>query len=119
MDIFYAFSTDNEAAEAGRDFPLGNGVTLKIAKLANAAFIAKRRELIEEAGDLTDEASNQLLTRCMAHTTLVGWSGPLAFKGRPLAYSPENAEILLGVEEFRDLVLEIAGDADNFRVIPA
>ncbi len=121
MDIFYAFSTDNEAAEAGRDFPLGGGVSLRIAKLGNKAFVRKRQDLVAEAaaeGDMTDEVSDKLLTSCMAHTVLVGWSGPLAFKGRTLEYSPESAELLLGVPEFRDLVLEVSGNPDNFRVIP-
>jgi len=125
MDIFYAFSTDTNLANNGADLPIGGGVTLKVAKAGNDSYqgvlshLAKEnREALAAGGPEAEALSDALMATAIAHGILVGWEGPLAFKGEALTYSPENALKLLSVPEFRDLVVEFSVDPNNFRLKP-
>lgn len=129
MDLFAAFATNAKTEEEGRFFPMGDAEFL-IARSGNRSFqdqfslIWKQYEhqlkgsqaagASPEEKAFGDKLSFDLMGRVMARTILLGWKGNVRFKGQPLAYSAENAELLLGIKDFRVWVDNQAGEMKNY-----
>jgi hypothetical protein len=128
MDFFYAYSTDPKAEQEGREFDWGGGIKLKIARAHNATYsrlLASQYEankhILDQKETAEDQAaaeacSNKIMAYVMARSILLGWTGPVVFKGQPLPYSVANAEMLLSIKDFQSEVAKKAGDFRNYRV---
>lgn len=97
-----------------------HGVTLKIARANNSAFVQKYRTLIRpvrdemERGELSVDRDRELLCRALAGTVLVGWSG-LESEGVPVDFTEENAASLLFYDvDAREFIAGVAGKVDAF-----
>jgi len=124
MDIFKAYATSPALEREGKDCDFGD-VTFKIARSGGHQYnemLTKRFEAFKHMLDLKDtqeqrdaaeERSLKIMAEVMAHTVLLGWTGNVAFKGETLAYSKENAQMLLEVKEFQN---EIAKKAHDYRI---
>jgi hypothetical protein len=126
-DIFTMFSVDPKLEQEGKEFDFGGGVKMLIARSNNPTYqkmLNKLYEAHKHTLELKDTAeqlaaakdrSNQIMAEVMAHTVLLGWTGPVAFKGEKLEYSVANAKRLLLVEEFQKEVARRSDDFKNFR----
>lgn len=127
LDIFHQYAVDPKLEQEGKEFDMGGGVKMLIArsnnpryqKMLNKLYEAHKHTLEqkETAEDLAEakRRSNLILAEVMAHTVLLGWTGPVAFKGEILPYSVSNAKRLLEVEQFQLEVTKRADDFKNFR----
>jgi len=121
MDVFKRFATDETLENAGAWRDLGGGAKVLVARAGNrenTRMLKKQFEMHEQALKGDDEASealsDKIMTEIMAKTILLGWEG-IEFKGAPLAYSVENARMLLGVKDFKKHIAKIADDLTNFQ----
>lgn len=127
MDFFSAYAVDPKAEQEGRDFDWGGGVKLKIARAHNPAYsrlLASQYEtykhVLDQKDTVEDQAaaeacSNKIMAYVMARSLLLGWTGPVTYKGQPLPYSVANAEMLLAMKDFQNEVAKKAADFRNFR----
>jgi hypothetical protein len=92
------------------------GVTLRIARAGNDAFLTKYRNLIlgKDLDNISDKESREILCTAMAGTVLVGWDG-FEIDGEPVEFNEDNAASLLFHDELaREKVSFTANDIDNF-----
>ena len=54
------------------------------------------------------------MVKVIAKTILLGWEN-VKFKGEDLPYSLTNAEMLLGIKDFRREIVKLADDFDSFK----
>ena len=118
----YATSVSKEADGAWSQ-DLGDGLRLKVARLKNPNFrklyqrLTKPYERQIRNRTLDDATENSILAQCLAKTVLVGWQN-LVLDGEVVPYSTEAALKILsddGLSDFRDLVVDLASDAELFR----
>lgn len=100
----------------------GDGCRLLIARKGNAQYEKLLRRVMgpaqrkAELGRLTNEEARELFSGVMAKTILLGWEG-LTEGGRPVEYSPENAERMLKTYRlFYEMVDKLSEDAQLFRL---
>jgi hypothetical protein len=127
LDIFSQYATDPKSEQKGKPFDFGGGVTLIIARAHNAKYSRMLSNLYDAHKHTLDQKdteeqlaeakrrSNLIMAEVMAHSVLLGWTGPLAYKGEVLPYSVANAKMILEHEEFQREVAVRAGDFKNFR----
>lgn len=127
MDIFLAYATDPKAELEGKEFDWGGGLILILARAQNAKYnrmVTKQYEAHKHTLDLKDtpeqiaaaeECTRKIMAYVMAHSVLLGWKGSMMYKGEPLPYSIENAQMLLGIKDFQEEVARKSGDFRNFR----
>lgn len=122
LDIFKSFATDETAELEGKWIKLGDEAEILVARAGNKRYsklltqeYQKNKRLLDKKDDAAEELSVTIMVDAMARTLLVGWKN-LSFKGTPLAYSVDNAKLLLSVKDFRELVLGHASAAETFRV---
>jgi hypothetical protein len=120
-DIYQMFGVDETKKIGGIEIPMGQGVTVTVAKMGNPKFrerwqaITKpyQRQIDNETMD-SDEL-DKLMIQCVAETILVDWKG-VKVKGKNFPYSVKNAVTLLTeLEEFRDAVIGESRKLANFR----
>ena len=122
FDVFEKFATDETKEECGAVVSLGEGVSLTIARANNSGFL----KLIQEEADQVAEKmvalsekdaealDRQTMLEVLAKTVLLGWKG-VAYKGKIIKYSVDNAVKLLAHKDFRKLVMEHANDFEHYR----
>lgn len=127
MDIFHQYATDSALEMEGKEFDFGGGVTMKVARSYNAKYTRMLSQLYEAHKHTLDqkdtpeqiaageERSLKIMAEVMAHSVLLGWTGPVMYKGEPLPYSVANAEKLLLLKEFQKEVGRKADDFKNYR----
>jgi hypothetical protein len=127
MDFWSEYATDTKAENEGKEFDWGGGVKLVIARAHNptytrllASLYEKNKEALDKKSTPEDLAaaevlSNKIMAEVMAKSILLGWSGPVTFKGEPLPYSSANAQKLLELKDFQNEVAKRAADFRNFR----
>jgi hypothetical protein len=131
MDIFAEFATDPVAEETGRWIQLGDAEVL-VARAGNTAFnnmiqlerkkhqhtldLGEAKDASEDSKKAAKDLSFKIVGRVMAQTLLLNWRGNLKYKGEPIAYSRQNAEMLLQHNDFREKIAGMANDIANFRV---
>ena len=123
-DLLSLYATDVEKEQQGVwTDDLGGGMRLKIARLRNSNFkqlyqkLTKPYERQIRARTLDEATENRILNQCLAKTVLLGWEN-LTYAGQKLEHSLENALSVLSdprLVDFRDLVVDIASDAQFFR----
>jgi hypothetical protein len=126
MDIFTNYATD-EALELGGAPAVIDGAGFTLARLGNrkyARLLAKQIEansVVLDQRDTDEEAaaaqamSDQIMAKVLAATILLGWGEGISYKGQPLPYSTENAELVLSHKDFRAKVMAKAGEIDAYR----
>lgn len=121
LDVFAQFAVDEKKELEGVWQEIGGGAKLLIARAGNkkyARMLAREVEKHQRALDVKNEAADELSDRIMvdvlAQTVLIGWEG-IQYKKQALPYSVENAKMLLGVKDFRNLVSKLAGDFEAYR----
>jgi aldehyde:ferredoxin oxidoreductase len=70
---------------------------------------------LDLGGKVGQRVNDEIMVRVVAKTLLKGWEG-LSYKGAEVAYTYDNACLLLGHKDFRALVVEIANDIKTFLV---
>lgn len=126
MDVFAQYATDESKEAEGVWVTLGReddpkAPAILVARSGNKKYtkmitreVEKNQRALDLKNDAADELSDQLMISVMANTVLLGWKN-LEFKGAPLAYSVENAKVLLGVKDFRKLVARHSDDIELYR----
>lgn len=121
MDIFAQYATNETREVQGAwvehgdaKFLIGRAGNSKYIKLF-AAEIEKNQQLLDKKDDAADALSEKIMMKVMVETVLLGWEN-VSFKGKPLTYSKANAELLLGVKDFRRLVTKWSDDINNYKV---
>lgn len=122
FDVFEKFATDETKEECGAVVSLGEGVSITVARVNNSNFL----KLVQEEADRVAEKSIALseaeaealdkdtMLQVLAKTVLLGWKG-VAYKGKVLKYSVDNATMLLKHKDFRKLVMEHADKFEHFK----
>ncbi len=121
------FATDMGLEEAGAWVMVNDYIGLRIkVRRARADVVQKayQRILREELGDakvrkpedITTDQAERVAIRQIAETILVDWEGVTdADTGEVVPYSVEKAIEFLGVRDFREFVMQQAGDRDTFK----
>jgi len=114
----------NEVAEVeGVWIPLGDGGSIKVARLGNkeaqAAYRKIPREMrrLIETGKMDNKQAINFLASFLSGNILKDWKG-LVDKGKSLPkYSPEEgAKMMKKYRRFREKVWELSAEDDNFNV---
>lgn len=122
FDVFEKFATDETKEECGVVVSVGDGVSLTIARANNSGFLKLIQEeadrVAEKSVSLSDAAAEELDKEAMlvvlAKTVLLGWKG-VAYKGKSIKYSIDNAAMLLKHKDFRKLVMEHANNFEHYK----
>lgn len=122
MDIFDRFATDKKLELEGVVHQLDAESTVTVARWTNPAAMklnAKLRErylptLQSPDEDVVLEQNKAITIEVLATHVLLGWTG-LTYKGEDFPHSVSNATTLLKHEDFRELVLRVAMNSDNYR----
>jgi hypothetical protein len=122
MKIFKAFGTDTKKEQDGVWIDLGDGGSMKIARMGNPDYIKEFQRITKphrqaiRRGTLSEEVSQDLLVQAMAKHILLDWKGLKYNDGTDIVYSVEEAKKMLSsLKDFRDYVTEMANSAENFK----
>lgn len=121
MDIFSKFKTDESKERDGVWVPLEKDGRIRVARTNNPLY---REALVRKVSRYKTATTSKVIpeddwlnivNELVAETILVGWEG-ITEKGQPLPYSVENAKrVLTELKDFREIVLSIADNMDNFK----
>ena len=121
MDIFAKFATDEILEVEGRWVDLDKSSKIRVARMNNEKYqvefrkqYAENKATLEKGDEEADELAKQIFISVMAQTILVGWEG-IAYKGKAMKYSVENAKKLLQHKDFRVLVEAEASAFEGYR----
>ncbi len=131
MDFHALYATDPVLEEQGKVFDkeFGEGITMTLARTNNTTYTRIVTQLYEahkftldqkdteaqrKAGD---HRSDEIMVETLAKSVLLGWTGPVMYKGEPLPYSVANAMTLLRMKDFRKKVEQLAGKMENYRLV--
>lgn len=117
-----AFRTDENLEVEGVWVDLGDGGKVKVARLGNpqhrkvSQALGRPHQAQIRAGRLKPEVAEKLGIQATAQAILLDWEGIEDDDGKLIPYSQEKAlELLTELKDFRDTVLEIAGEMETFR----
>lgn len=121
MDIS-KFRTDATLEVDGVEIPVGDGLTLRIARAGNDKASAEYRRLTSDprvqmairTNTMDPAEMRRIVDEVYASTILLGWSG-LTEDGKEIPYSREKAKELLGIRDFRAMVQSLAETQELFR----
>ena len=121
MDLFSKFKTNEDKERDGVWVSLDGEGRIRIARTNNPlyreAMLRKmnRYKMAAKSKVIPDDAWLDIVNELIAETILVDWEG-ITEKGEPLSYSVENAKrVLTELKDFREMVLSIADNMDNFK----
>ncbi|MEE8598474.1 MAG: hypothetical protein V3S69_02985 [Dehalococcoidales bacterium] len=122
FDLQKEFATDEKSELEGAWEELADGARILVARVGNDRYTEKFKRLGKglqrqiDRGTLPEKKGRAIFIAIMVDTILLNWEG-LADKGQPIEYSKENATAMLTTyPDFRQLVWDIASDADLYRV---
>jgi hypothetical protein len=100
-----SLKVDPQRSNEGVWFDWTQGVRLLIARIGNASFDSRLRELMdgEKAAGNEDISRENLTMMAVAETVLLGWEGIEDDDGEPLEWSVETSYALLSDEALADL----------------
>ncbi len=123
FDLEKAFASDEDKTLNGVWHEVNYGdvkFSLKVAASNNPAYKRYLRRAMSTnrfAARTTSEASMKAMealhVKAMAHTILVDWKG-VVINGESKPYTAELGERVLGMDRFRDLVEDLAGDFEAY-----
>jgi len=121
MDLFAKYKTDESKEREGVWVPLDGEGRIRIARTNNPlyreAMVRKvnRYKMAAKSKVIPEDDWITIVNELIAETILVDWEG-ITEKGQPLPYSVENAKrVLAELKDFREMVLSIADNMDNFK----
>lgn len=117
-----AFHSDPTKSEQGVWVEVANGFKLRVARMDNIRYKLAMKSLgkpfaaqLRHAATEDDEKTvKKIMIQAMAKTVLLGWEGLEDDEGKTIPYSVEECEKALSVENFFNLVRELAADQSNF-----
>ena len=122
LDIFKEYATDEKLELGGVTKELGEG-KFTIGRARNDNYLkfygdlqAANADKLRLGGEEAKKLSEELLLEVYAKTILLGWEN-VAFQGKKLPYSTENAIKLLRVKDFFAVVNTWAHDIANFKAV--
>lgn len=117
-----AFRTDENLEVEGVWVDIGDGGKVKVARLGNpnhrkvSQALGRPHQAQIRANRLRPEVAEKLGIQATAQAILLDWEGITDDDGKPVPYSQGKAlDLLTEFKDFRDLVLEIAGEMETFR----
>lgn len=120
LDIFKEFATEEKLELQGAWKELGEAKFL-IGRSRNDNYMKLyvelqdlNRDVLLKGGDSAEKLNEQIMYEVIARTVLLGWE-KVAYKGKPLTYSTENAIKLLQVKDFYRVVSGWSNDIANYR----
>lgn len=120
MDIFATYAVNEELETNGTWMEVGDAEFL-VARAGNPAYAKlfskeyeRNQRALERKDEAADKLAEKLMIKVIAKTILLGWKN-VKFKGEDLPYSTENAEMLLGIKDFRREIVKLADDFDAFK----
>ena len=126
-NIHTIFATNEKFEEEGTWVEVNAlyGLKIKVRRMrAEAATKAYEKMVREELGegklrtpkDINETQQQNLLKKHLAHNILVDWENLRDTEtGEDIPYSPEVAEELMEIKDFRDFVLQAANERETFR----
>jgi hypothetical protein len=121
LNVFTEYATNEKAEIEGTIMEVGEA-KLTIARIGNKKYSRKlsklyerNRKLLERKDDSADALSDKIMIEVLSETILLGWEGIDDEDGKPMPYSKENAVKLLGLKDFRKVIMELAGDDAEFK----
>ena len=122
FDLQKEFATDEKSELEGIWEDVAEGAKVLVARVGNKEYTERFRRLGKglqrqlDRGTMPEDKQAAILISIIAETILLDWSG-LSDKGKPIEYSRETARTMLKeYPDFRQLVWDIANDAENYRV---
>ena len=123
MNIYSKFKTDENAETNGVWVDIGDGASVKVARLGNPNHekIMERlrkpyRGILRTGGSLPDSVSTDIAIKGIVDSILLDWDGFQDENGKDLPYSQEAADKLLReMKDFRELVAFLATEQETFR----
>jgi len=116
------FATDLGLEEDGVWMDIGDGASLKVARVGNPRYRKRIAQLTKpykrqiRSDTLPEDLSDELVLKAFSETILLDWKGIEDDKGKAIKYSQEAAyKLLSGLRDFRSLVAEIAMEQEAFR----
>lgn len=121
MDLFAKYKTDESKEREGVWVPLDGEGRIRIARTNNPLYRevmvrkVNRYKMAAKSKVIPEDDWITIVNELIAETILVDWEG-ITEKGQPLPYSVENAKrVLAELKDFREMVLSIADNMDNFK----
>src|SRR5882672_8418097 len=109
-----SYRTDAKKEIEGAWVDIGDGGRLLIARVNNAKYNARLRELTKphtreiRLGVFSVEKQQAILVQTLADTILLDWSGIDDKAGNPVAYTKDQAiKYLSDMPDFREMVVEL------------
>lgn len=122
LDIFAQYATDETLENNGTWHKLGKDSRLLVARAGNRNYaralnrkVEANRVALDVADDNADKVSDEIMADVMSETILLGWEN-ISYKGEPLAYTRDNARMLLLIKDFRAQVGRFADDFESYKV---
>lgn len=119
---FSKFATNQTAEVEGAWVDLGEGAQVRVARLGNdryTKYLEKAYRPYRKAqrnNTVPESVVRRLFTEALGHTILLDWRGFTDDAGHEVEYSVEAAiQKLTELKDFRDLIVEIATEANTFR----
>lgn len=127
VSIFDICETDANAEEDGRwfrdVFGDGSNVDVKLRRLTSKPSMQVRRRLDKgfrkylKNGVYPDAIAIEVLNRQVSEAVLIDWAGVIGRDGAVIPYTRDGAlELLSKLPVFRDTILSMSQNLDNFRV---
>lgn len=121
MDIFATYAVNEDLENNGTWMELGDAKFL-IARAGNRSYsklftkeYERNQRALEAKDDNADKLAEKLMIKVIAKTILLGWEN-VKYQGKDLAYSVENAEMLLAHKDFRREIVKMSEDFDAFKM---
>lgn len=121
-DLKKLYAVDETKETEGTWQDIGDGISVLVARIGNPKyqkllnnFLKPHRRAVRR-GTIADEILENIITKTMASTILLGWKG-LEEDGQEILYSQtESLRVLTDYKDFRDIVSELANEIEAFRV---
>lgn len=120
LDIFKEFATIEKLEVEGVWKELGEA-KFKVGRSRNDAYMAlyvklenEHKEVLLAGGEEALKLREEIMYQVIATTVLLGWQN-VAFQGKAMPYSVENAIKLLRVKDFFRVVSAWSNDITNYQ----
>jgi hypothetical protein len=121
--VFELFGTSESAAEDGKWFPFSAEMSVKIRRFKSKksrkvreALEAPYKRVSQLSPKIPDEDAERIASQHVAEGIVVDWKGVLDTNGNSIPYSVGAAlDLFEKLPEFRDAVIEISLNIENFR----
>ena len=119
---FSKFKTNQSLEIEGVWVDIGEGAKVKVARIGNTAYQKylersyKPYRKMQRTGTVPEDLQRRLFIEALAHTILLDWDGFTDDADKPVVYSVDAAiSQLTEFKDFRELIVEIAAEAETFR----